>query len=103
MTMVKLALGTSDSILVCISPLTSIMLDQTEKFSAKGLSVGYVGEGQLDPSVAEKVLKGKYQLVLLSPENIVNDTPFRHMLLSAPYQKRIVGLAIDEAHCVQSW
>ena len=79
------------------------MLDQFEKFSSRGLMVGYVGEGQLDPSVPDRVLKGMYQLVFLSPENIVNDTPYHNMLLTQTYQKRIVALAVDEAHIVQTW
>ena len=86
-----------------MSPLTAIILDQADKFASKGLSVGYVGEGQTDPTISEKVLKGSYQLVLLSPENIIHDTPYRNMLLTAPYQKQIIGLAVDEAHCIQSW
>lgn len=77
------------------------MLDQAEKFKCKGLSVGYVGEGQHDPTVSDQVLKGKCQLVLIGPENIINDTPYRHMLLQDVYQKKIIGLAIDKAHCIQ--
>ena len=75
------------------------MMDQ----NGLGLSVGYVGEGQLDPSISDSVLEGKYQLVLISPEKIVNNTAYRNMLLSKPYQNNIIGLAVDEAHCVQTW
>lgn len=95
---IAINLGTiNKSIVLCVSPLTSIMLDQFEKFSSRGLAVGYVGEGQLDPSVSDRVLKGMYQLVFISPENIVNDTQY------AIESKRIVALAIDEAHIVQTW
>ena len=79
------------------------MLDQAEKFKSKGLRVGYVGEGQHDPTVSDQVMKGQCQLVLISPEAIINDTPYRDMLLKEVYQKRIVGIAVDEAHCVQTW
>ena len=96
-------LGTTNSIVVCISPLTSIMLDQADKFASRGMTVGYIGEGQQDLSVSQSVLKGKLQLVLLSPENIVNDTPYRAMLLNETYQKNLVALAVDEVHCVQTW
>ena len=48
------------------------MLHQAEKFKSKGLRVGYVGEGQ---HVSDQVMKGQCQLVLISPEAIINDTP----------------------------
>lgn len=32
--------------MVCISPLTSLMIDQSAKFSPKGLRVEFVGEEQ---------------------------------------------------------
>ena len=79
------------------------MLDQADKFKSRGLSVGYIGEGQHDPSISQHVLNGECQLVLISPENIINDTPYRNMLLSDVYQKKTVCLAVDEAHCVQTW
>ena len=79
------------------------MLDQADKFTSRGLCVGYIGEGQHDSSVSEGVLKGRYQLVLISPENIINDTPYRNMLLTETYKRKVVGLAVDEAHCVQTW
>ena len=36
--------GTSGSIVLCISPLTSLMMDQQKKYAAGGLTVEYVGE-----------------------------------------------------------
>ena len=36
------------SIVVCISPLTSIMVDQRAKFSPLGLTVEFVSEAQED-------------------------------------------------------
>ena len=36
--------GTTGSIVVCISPLTSLMMDQQAKFSPLGLRTEFVGE-----------------------------------------------------------
>jgi bloom syndrome protein len=38
------------SIVVCVSPLTSVMMDQRVKFSPVGLSTEFVGEMQTDES-----------------------------------------------------
>ena len=42
------------------------------------------------------VIKGNYSLVLLSPEIIMG----KWSLLSKVYQERLVGVIVDEAHCV---
>ena len=41
-----------------------------------------------------------FRLVFLSPESLFTDDRWRDMLQSAVYQKRLVGLVVDEAHCV---
>ena len=38
--------SSTDSIVLCVSPLTSLMLDQHSKFSPKELSVEFVSEAQ---------------------------------------------------------
>ena len=44
--------------MVCISPLSSIMMDQTQKLHSKGLKTEFVGEAQTDPNVVKRVLVG---------------------------------------------
>ena len=51
---------------MCISPVTSIMMDQTSKYSPKGLSTEFVGEAQTDSDVIRRVLKGQVQLLYIS-------------------------------------
>ncbi len=48
-------------------------------------------------------LKGEYQLVYISPENLINNPRYRKMLLRQVYKENLVALVIDEAHCVQTW
>lgn len=91
------------SIVVCVSPLISIMMDQRQKFVLKGISAEFIGEAQDDPNAIKKVLSGCIQLVFISPESIISNSAFRNMLLSTPYKERMVALAIDEAHCVKTW
>ena len=79
------------------------MREQAARFSAMGISAEFVGEGQTDPSVKSKVLKGDIQLLFISPENLLCNMAYRNMLLSDQYKKSLVALAIDEAHCVKTW
>ena len=69
-------LGTTGSIVVCISPLTSIMMDQQEKFTLKGIRAEFVGEAQTD----QAVIWGDLQLLYISPENLLNNKKVRSML-----------------------
>ena len=66
-----LAIEQEGSIVVCVSPLTSLMMDQKAKFSPKGIITEFVGEEQTDDSAIEKVLCGAVQLLYISPESRV--------------------------------
>jgi len=88
---------------MCISPLTAIMMDQCSEFTLRGLKTGFVGEAQTNPEVEALVVKGNIQLVYISPENMINDTRYRRMILSPVYQSNLVALIVDEAHCVKTW
>ena len=89
------------SIVIVISPLIVLMEDQVEKFSLRGLSAVWVGP--CSKEVHQQVINGEYQLVFISPESILSKSKWRKMLLSDVYQNNVVGLAIDEAHCVRKW
>ena len=89
--------------MVCISPLVAIMKEQAARFSALGLSAEFVGEAQTSTEVKSKVLNGKVQLVFISPENLLCNTIYRNMLLTDHYKGLLVGVAVDEAHCVKTW
>ena len=61
----------SGSIVICISPLMSLMMAQKEKFSRAGLETEFVGEAQHDPSAISSVQEGKVQLLYASPESLL--------------------------------
>ena len=93
----------TDSIVICINPLTAIMQEQTQRFCKVGIASGFVGESQKDSAVRWKVLNGLLDLVYISPENIICNAQYRDMLLTSNYKERLVGVAVDEAHCVKTW
>ena len=65
------------SIVVVISPLISIMMDQVSKLTSQAVRVGDSGV-----TVNQKIMAGKYQLVFVSPET---KRKWRKMLLSDIY------------------
>ena len=91
----------STSIVICISPLVSLMQDQREKFSPRGLTVDYVGSS--DEGAHERIKQGMCQLVYVSPEALLCCLHWRELLRTELWQKNLVALVVDEAHCVQKW
>ena len=79
------------------------MVDQHAKFSPRGLKTDFVGEAQSDEGAEKRVLRGESQLVYISPENLINNTSYRRMLLRQAYKDNLVAMVIDEAHCIQTW
>ncbi len=92
-----------NSIVVVVSPLPSLMLDQVAKASAKGMRAVCIGRDQLDFKVGKAVENGGYQLLYISPEAMLSSLRWREMFLSTVYQHNLVCLAIDEAHLVEKW
>jgi len=64
-----------------------------------------VAEDLLEPKkpiVDERVSRGEYSIIFAHPEAYLS-VPGRQLLNSDVYQKRVVAIAIDEAHCVETW
>ena len=91
------------SIVVCVSPLTALMMEQRDKFCTRGISAEFVGELQQDISSMKGVESGRYQLVYISPEALIRNPQWRDMLLSRPYKENLVAFVVDEAHCITKW
>ena len=75
------------------------MMDQKSKFTPYEISAEFVGEAQED-DVTRRVVHGQIQL---SPENLICNPTFRNMLVCPIYKELLVGLVVDEAHCVKTW
>ena len=94
---------TEQSIVVCVSPLSALMLDQVTKFNNRGLLTAHVGKNQKDLKVRVDVEGGKYQLVYMSPESLLLNLTWREMFRSRVYRDNLAGLIVDEAHLVEKW
>ena len=68
------------------------MIEQTARLNSLGILTQFVGEAKNDPDARHNVLKGQMQVVLISPENAIENPMYRNMFLSASYKQRMVAL-----------
>ena len=91
----------TSSFIVVVSPLIALMKDQVDSFKKKGIRSVYVSP--TDEEAKLSVLSGEFQLVYISPETLITDRQWRKILESSFFSENLVGLVVDEAHCVKKW
>ena len=92
--------GTTQSIVFVVSPLQALMEDQVDSFNREGMQCVYL-HGNTE--MKSGVIDGKFQLVYLSPEQLVQDLELCEMFRSPLYQQSLVAFVVDEAHCIDTW
>ena len=90
------------SIVVVISPLRALMLDQVHSFSAKGVDSVYVSHSDAG-DIYEAVTKGSISSIFMSPESLIGCCKWREIFRSSVYKINLVGLIVDKAHCIDKW
>ena len=91
------------SIIIVISPLTSLMDDQVESCVSRGIKAIAVTREEESKKKYASVVNGFYQIVYMSPEMIIGTRKWQATLQDDEYQSRLCGVVIDEAHCVKKW
>ena len=92
------------SIALVISPLISLMEDQTITFNDKGVATVCVSDkDKVSKEVKCDVFHGKYQVIFMSPESLFLNLEWRRMLSTDRYINNLVAFVVDEAHCVKKW
>ena len=90
------------AIVIVICPLVALMKDQVNRLQALGINAAYVGSDQSE-LVLQKIENGEYNLVYISPESTLNTERWRSMVSCPVYSKALMGIAVDEVHCVTQW
>ena len=74
--------------------------------NGKGISSialgGLENHGDLD-TIRENITQGCYQIIFTSPERLLADKEWRDVFECELLREYVVGLVVDEAHCVQKW
>lgn len=87
---------------VVISPLQSLMKDQVDEMTSKGITDVATINGLLDPitksAVIRQVRDGEVSLLYIAPEMLRSKTIERILMM-----RHVVRFVIDEAHCFSSW
>jgi len=96
----ELATTPGKPILIVVSPLSSLMEDQKSYLKSLGITVGAIGDDKDENTAIEK---GQMSIVLTSPESLLGNMKWRKMLTSEVYAKNLIGVVVDEAHCISHW
>ena len=92
-------------LVLVISPLVALMEDQVQHLQRRGIPAACLHRG-LDPArrrdLMERVRSNRLRLIYLAPERLQVDAT-RQLLEDIHEQGQLVGVAIDEAHCISAW
>ena len=95
------------SVVLVVSPLVSLMVDQVSSLQKRGVSAGILsGNRGVDKKLVATegdVVEGKFRLLYSAPEAIVSSIQWKQLLLVPPLTTCVVAVTVDEAHCVYKW
>ncbi len=94
-----------EGLVIVISPLVALMEDQVLHLHRLGIAAACIHAG-IDSVQKRETIRslknGSLRLLYLSPERLRSDI-YREILNDQANQKKIVALAVDEAHCISAW
>jgi superfamily II DNA helicase RecQ len=85
---------------IIISPLLSIMKEQTTFLRSLGFTATYIGR---DAAEDDDIVHGLFQFLFSSPEQLLDNPKWRDILRNDSYGSSVRLLVVDEAHTVLQW
>ena len=90
------------SIIVIISPLKSLMEEQVAVSKNFRIPAVCITDESKD-NVIEAVMEARYSHVYVSSECLLSTNKWREIFRSKTFLENLVGVALDEAHCIHQW
>lgn len=90
------------SIILVVTPLVAIIDTQVTELKQRGISAINLANEVHDDTM-KQLHAGKFQVIFGTPETWVGTNKWMKMLKSEVYQKKLIGIVADEAHCVPKW
>jgi ATP-dependent DNA helicase RecQ len=99
------------STIIVISPLVALMSDQVRSLNDRRVSAIKIvncSENQCSNSrdhdeLRSLIINGRYQIIFTTLELLLTDKDWSDVFQSSTFCCRLVGLIVDEAHCVKKW
>lgn len=98
--------GKTKGITIVVSPLISLMQDQTQSLKNRGIASEMLSsklEMQDRNRVFDDMFNNKITLLYISPEMLNSSYQLRNALVALANRNELARIVIDEAHCVSSW
>ncbi|KDQ16008.1 hypothetical protein BOTBODRAFT_623276 [Botryobasidium botryosum FD-172 SS1] len=86
-----------------LSPLNVLEEDQASGFSKLGVRAIALNSENYKKSVLDDIAAGKYDVVVTSPEMVLESKTWEPLLTDPRFSERIGMIAVDEAHCIKQW
>ncbi|MBS1150825.1 MAG: ATP-dependent helicase RecQ, partial [Myxococcaceae bacterium] len=90
-----------EGVTLVISPLISLMKDQVDALTARGIPATFINSTLSDSERHDRqrrLREGAFKLVYVAPERFRSEA-----FVSALAEAKVALLAIDEAHCISQW
>jgi len=78
------------------------MADQVDRLNNLSIPAVAISD-QEDPEIVQQVMNGAYVVVYCSPECLLSTLTGRGILADPTFKSMLIGIAVDEAHCITQW
>ncbi|OAV91068.1 hypothetical protein PTTG_28114 [Puccinia triticina 1-1 BBBD Race 1] len=86
-----------------LNPLDSLGDKQVREKNEANISAINLTQSKLNAKEEQKIIRGDYSFVYLSPEVFLNSEIFTRIFFNAEFQARLILMVVDEAHMIYMW
>ncbi|EFP87618.2 uncharacterized protein PGTG_13989 [Puccinia graminis f. sp. tritici CRL 75-36-700-3] len=95
--------STRKATILVLNPLDSLGENQVAEKEKDGMTAISLTKMTFTKKVADKIIKGDYSFVYLSPEVFLNNGLFNYVFYKKEFQDRLALVSVDEGHMIYLW